>query len=128
MTCKATIPPSAYDFLGDGAQNILGQAVLFVPAESLEAYQGDEEWGRFSRIVPFLGAGPGDINGDGRLSITDVTGIIELLLDGGDTPAYCDVNGDGRVSIGDVTTLINMLLSALEYAACTPFHWTEPKM
>ena len=54
---------------------------------------------------------PGDINGDGRLSITDVTGIIEQLLDGGDIPAYCDVNGDGRVSITDVTTLIDMLLN-----------------
>ena len=114
VTCFAVNPPCANDCFIDlyYENTIYAHATLFVPNEALEAYRAHEEWGRFSRIVPFLGAGPGDINGDGRLSITDVTGIIELLLDGGDIPAYCDVNGDGRVSITDVTTLINMLLSA----------------
>ena len=85
---------------------------LFVPAESLEDYQEHDRWGKFSRIVPFLGAGPGDVNGDGKLSITDVTEVIAELLSGGeDQPAYCDVNGDGKVTITDVTTLIDMLLN-----------------
>ena len=64
------------------------------------------DWHNFKNIMAI-----GDINGDGKLSIGDVTGIIGQLLDGGDIPAYCDVNGDGKVSIGDVTTLISMLLS-----------------
>lgn len=109
VVCRAITPPEV-EFGGNW--DVSGQLPLFVPAESLEAYRAAEIWQEFNPIVPFLGAGPGDINGDGRLSITDVTGIIEQLLDGGDIPAYCDVNGDGRVSIGDVTTLINMLLSA----------------
>ena len=78
----------------------------------MEAYQAHEQWGQFYRIVPFLGAGPGDVNGDGKLSISDVTGIINELLSSDELPAYCDVNGDGKVSIADVTALINMLLSA----------------
>ena len=87
------------------------QATLFVPAESLEAYQSHEEWGKFARIVPFLGAGPGDINGDGNIAISDVTNLIDLLLSGNELPAWADVDGDGNVSIKDVTTLIDMLLS-----------------
>ena len=79
--------------------------------ESLEVYRAHEEWGKITHIVPFLGAGPGDINGDGKLSITDVASLIDQLLADGDLPDYCDVNGDGKVSINDVTFLIDMLLN-----------------
>ncbi len=57
---------------------------------------------------------PGDVNGDGRLSIADVTALITYLLGG--TPAVfveeaADVNGDTRVNISDVTALTNILLT-----------------
>ena len=53
----------------------------------------------------------GDVNGDGAMTISDVTSLIDLLLSGGDIPANADVNGDGGVNIKDVTDLIDMLLS-----------------
>ena len=56
----------------------------------------------------------GDLNGDGKVAISDVTALINYLLsDGGSTidAAAADLNGDGKVSIADVTTLINYLLS-----------------
>ena len=55
----------------------------------------------------------GDVNGDGSVSIGDVTGLINLLLSGNDGTyiASADVNGDGIINIGDVTALINKLLS-----------------
>ena len=90
--------------------SIYDQATLFVPAESEEDYRNHEEWGRFSRIVPFIGAGPGDVNGNGEITISDVTSLIDLLLGGGEMPSYVDVNGDGTVSIKDVTVLIDILL------------------
>ena len=115
VTCRAITPPSTwYSFSGDGHYPhdlIYENATLFVPAESLEAYQSHEEWGKFTHIVPFLGAGPGDINGDGNIAISDVTGLIDLLLSGGDMPSYADANGDGVVTIKDVTDLIDMLLA-----------------
>lgn len=65
---------------------------------------------------------PGDANGDGVVSIKDLTVIIDFLLaNSGDTTATrdnevqmqgADVNGDGVVSIKDVTTLIDMLLAS----------------
>lgn len=106
VTCLATTPPSVYL---ESFSNY-DSATLFVPNESLEAYQAHEVWSQFSRIVPFLGAGPGDTNGDGSINISDVTNLINDLLSG-DNPAYCDVNGDGVVNITDVTVLINLLLS-----------------
>ena len=86
------------------------QATLLVPAESLEAYQTHDVWGLFSRIVPFIGAGPGDINGDGNVAISDATNLIDMLLGGEVLPVWADVNGDGNVTIADVTVLIDMLL------------------
>ena len=52
----------------------------------------------------------GDVNGDGVVSIADVTTLIDALL-AGESPAAGDVNGDFNVSIADVTTLIDGLLS-----------------
>lgn len=114
---RAVNPPSAQNGVFDSMSNYGGsniivyeQAMLFVPNESLEAYRAHEEWGRFTHIVPFLGSGPGDLNGDGRLSISDVTALISQVL-AGNAPAYCDVNGDGNINISDVTTLISWILS-----------------
>ena len=87
-------------------------ATLYVPYESLEDYRAHEEWGKFSHIVPFIGGGPGDVNGDGSIGISDVTSIIDMILnDVDDKPAYFDLNGDGSVGISDVTTIIDMLLA-----------------
>ena len=57
---------------------------------------------------------PGDVNMDGRISIDDVTVLIDILL-GSVLNNYdlgaADVDCDGRVSIDDVTALIDILLS-----------------
>ena len=57
----------------------------------------------------------GDVNGDGKVNITDVTILISMLI-GNNTPvlhssANGDVNSDGYVNITDVTTLINYVLT-----------------
>ena len=87
-------------------------ATLFVPNESVEAYRAHEFWGKFSHIVPFIGGGPGDVDGDGSIGINDVTSIIDMVLNGGDDiPAYYDMDGDGTIGINDVTTILDMLLA-----------------
>jgi hypothetical protein len=44
------------------------------------------------------------------MSITDLTDLIDLLLSNGEVPAAADVDGDGNITIGDVTGIIDMLL------------------
>ena len=57
----------------------------------------------------------GDVNKDGKVSIADVTTLINVLLSGNVTvetdnysPAAANVNGDDKISIADVTALINL--------------------
>ena len=55
----------------------------------------------------------GDVDGDGRVNIDDVTGLINYLLTGNSSlieMENADVYPDGRISIDDVTSLINYLL------------------
>ena len=108
VLCYGVVPPSItrYSFMAD-AYN----ATLYVPFEAQEKYMMHEIWGKFNHIVPFIGAGPGDVDGDGELGITDVTTLIDQLLNGNELPAYADVDGDGIVGITDVTALIDLLLN-----------------
>ena len=89
---------------------IYDQVTIYVPYSCLDMYKADEEWGKFTHIVPFIGAGPGDVNGDYSIDVDDVTDIIGLILDGA-VPEYADVNGDGSADIDDITVIINMLLN-----------------
>ena len=55
----------------------------------------------------------GDVNGDGEVSIADVSALIDCLL-GNDTvfsEANADVDRDGEIGISDVAMLIDYLLS-----------------
>ena len=55
----------------------------------------------------------GDVNGDGKVSIEDVTDLIDCLLTGIETVGDADCSLDGKVTIDDVTTLIDYLLSGV---------------
>ncbi|MBR2083745.1 MAG: hypothetical protein IJ879_03840, partial [Muribaculaceae bacterium] len=58
----------------------------------------------------FIGAGPGDVDGDGEIGISDTSYLVDMLLNGEELPAYYDVDGDGEVGISDISALIDMLL------------------
>ncbi len=87
---------------------------LHVPAGTLAAYQGDANWYPYFGSIVEIAAVSGDVDGDGNVTIGDVTNLIDKLLGGGvsvaDYPA-ADVDGDGNITIGDVTSIIDMLLS-----------------
>ena len=54
------------------------------------------------------------MNGDGTISIRDVTALIDYLLgaeSGSLNVDNADVNGDGHITIADATALIDILLS-----------------
>ena len=53
----------------------------------------------------------GDVNGDGVVSIVDVTALIDLLLGDGTYIQAGDMDEDGSMTIVDVTALIDVLLS-----------------
>ena len=105
VICLAIVPP-AVDFFSF-YQNTQQNATLLVPNTSLEAYINHIYWRQFVNIC-----GIGDINDDSNVSISDVSTLIDMLLNGGEIPVGADVNADGTVNISDVTTLIDILLNA----------------
>lgn len=82
---------------------------LIVPNGTVSLYKAADQWMNF-----FFGGGDyklGDVNGDGEVSIADVSALIDYLLSGYEIDMLAaDVNEDGEVSISDVSTLIDMLL------------------
>ena len=57
---------------------------------------------------------PGDVDGDGEVTIADANGVIDIVVMGGNAghtriPAS-DVNGDGEVNIADVNAIIDLIL------------------
>ncbi|MBR5638376.1 MAG: dockerin type I repeat-containing protein [Muribaculaceae bacterium] len=54
---------------------------------------------------------PGDVNGDGEVTASDVTALYNHLLTGDDSALVNgDQDGDGNITAGDVTFVYNILL------------------
>ncbi|MBQ9556193.1 MAG: leucine-rich repeat protein [Muribaculaceae bacterium] len=122
---KATTPPYCdtyewYDY--DWGEDVtdytfdevqFGNVMVFVPKLSLDDYKNAPTWRKFTYIEGIWYPNefePGDVDQDGRVSIDDVTMLIDILLSGGSSSTTSDVDGDGQVNIDDVTALIDMLL------------------
>ena len=56
----------------------------------------------------------GDVNGDGSITIADVTALVNIILETDNANASAndaaDMNEDGSITIADVTMLVNMIL------------------
>ena len=113
VTCLATTPPSCgSDFTDAVYQN----ATLYVPMRSLELYRNALVWCNFQHIEGIdtgEDEGPiGDVNGDGNVTIGDVSALIDYLMD--NSYEICmpraDANGDTIISIGDVSAIIDILM------------------
>jgi hypothetical protein len=78
---------------------------------------GDESvWSNIQNVT-LTGSGDepllGDVNGDGEVSIGDVSALIDYLLGHEGAVANvkdADLNNDGEISIGDITAIIELLL------------------
>jgi hypothetical protein len=53
----------------------------------------------------------GDVNGDGKVNVTDVTTLVNMILSVIEKDMVKgDINGDGKINVTDVTALINIIL------------------
>ena len=90
----------------------MDDCVLHVLPGKEESFANAWSWARFKNIVGDLSEGggiTGDVNGDGELSIADITALVDLVMRGATNPRS-DVNGDGETSVADVTTLVGLLM------------------
>ncbi len=77
-------------------------SITFTPAKRLWL----DEVNAIGRIV-------GDTNTDGSVNISDVTTLVDYILNKNPNPCdvnACDVNNDGMVNIADVTALVDIIL------------------
>ena len=116
VTCYATTPPflrvlvdnQTHEYYHNFSSEVCGQATLYVPESSIEAYQSAQYWKDFQDIQP-IPAPPGDVNGDSEVNIADINNVIKAILNG-DTDDRYDVNGDGEINIADINAIIKIIL------------------
>jgi len=116
VKCLGTVPPvmASADCFSTAAYN---RATLLVPRNTEATYAASDYWYKFAHIEGWGSAGRGDIDGDGEVSIRDVTRMIDAILTGEHEGVYfesADLNLNGRLDIGDVTSIIDMLLNGVE--------------
>ena len=64
---------------------------------------------------PFL---RGDVDGNGQVTIADVSEVISVILEGHDN-MYADINEDGQVNVVDLSDLIDIILHGPDLRICT---------
>lgn len=52
----------------------------------------------------------GDVTGDGKVDISDVNAVINMMLGKADPTAAGEATGDGKIDIADVNAVINIML------------------
>ena len=89
---------------------------LYVPKGLKSMYENSWlRWARFTHIVE-ENILAGDVNGDGKVNVSDVTALINMIL--GTRPIdydAADIMKDGKVNVSDVTALINIILGTSIY-------------
>ena len=76
-----------------------------IPAGGYQVYYNGEP------AVDFL---LGDVNNDGEVNISDITKLIDILLDGTIDDSLlqrADVNNDGEVNISDISKILDIILN-----------------
>lgn len=86
------------------------------------ATDGDTECPDMEAVLTIIPGQPGDVNGDGKLTMGDVVKLVNNILEVSQTgfnADLADVNEDGKVTMGDVVIVLNMILSG-EYPTKVP--------
>ena len=109
ITSRAVTPPylKGKSIFPDKVYN---NAIVYVPRQSVDAYKEALVWKYFSiEGVNFM-LKNADVNGDGEVNISDVTAVIDILLEGG-IDDVGDVNEDDEVNISDINAVVDIILT-----------------
>ena len=112
IVCEATTPPSIVGTTFDSYARYY--AILYVPRAAIETYRNTDVWNWLPRIRAIEDMVNGDVDGDGTVSISDVTALIDYILTNNSSALNlynADCDKDRVVSIADVTLLIDTLLN-----------------
>ena len=95
-------------------ENLTAGALYSYKVKTIYNDGTESEWSNVEQVTLLAPAfEPGDVDHSGSVDISDVTILIDYLLNN-DSPIFtdtADVNGDGQINISDITELIDKLLS-----------------
>ena len=83
MTVYASWNDPSHVYINNSTFVSAGNMKLVVPVGTLSIYQDDASWNVFGTIVEGAYAGfgsNGDVNGDGKVTITDATKVVDIIL------------------------------------------------
>lgn len=110
ITVKAEDPPLLVD-VNCFPDAVYHQATLFVPKIAQMDYYLCDVWTLFENQTVISDEHlPGDVNGDGEVTVADMNVLVEGILNEGSRNESMDVNGDGEVSVADINVLVNLIL------------------
>ena len=96
-------------------ENLTAEGTFLYKVKAIYVDGIESDWSNTEEVTLFQkghGYVLGDVDHSGSVSISDVTTLIDYVLD--NTSPIClfcaDVDGDGKVGISDVTLLIDMIL------------------
>ncbi len=106
-------PPTLQDYDAFRGVDVFS-LTLHVPKGSKEKYRKYYPWYHCTIVEDLVTTTPGDVNGDGKVNVSDVTALVNMIL--GVVPKddeRADLNGDGKVNVTDITALINIILGVI---------------
>ena len=112
VSCKG-LEPAVMEHVNSFSSNAYGNALLLIPWCSYDDYVNTNYWSRFVHWEHYIA--PGDVDGDGRISVKDISILIDMLLGASNSAWYpqgADMDGDGRMSVKDVSLLIQQLINS----------------
>ena len=103
-------PPTLQDYDAFRGVDVFS-LTLHVPKGSKEKYRKYYPWYHCTIVEDLVTTTPGDVNGDGRVNVSDVSTLINMILGlEAMNQERADVNGDSKVNVSDVSALINIIL------------------
>ncbi|MCR5130016.1 MAG: dockerin type I repeat-containing protein [Prevotella sp.] len=105
---ELTLDKTGAKFYYEGWTGCAKSITLMNSTTSMNSFYGIEV--RYKKVLI------GDVNRDGKISIADVTALVNIILGKDSVEPYvydhdaADVNTDNKISIADVTALVNIIL------------------
>lgn len=112
LTLLSAEPPKASKYAFN--ESLLAKCVVTVPKGCRDIYMNDSEWGKFKYIEECEMPPMGDINSDDAIDVTDINGIVSLILKQNNpilNKDRADVNSDDNVDILDLRDISRFILT-----------------
>ena len=118
------------DQLGDVDTEVEAEAAVQQAASAVAVYANEEEEGGCRNHTVGGKSYKGDLNGDGKITVADLTLLRDMALGNREEDLSTDMNGDGKITVADLTVLRDIALGnrepeTTEIPAKVTFEWEE---